>query len=348
MTTSRKAKMALSFAVALALIGGITCVAIGVGSPKTRITAFFDNSTGLFSGDEVRILGVAVGKVEKIEPQPDRVKITMYVDAKYKVPADAIAAILSPQLVTARAIQLTPAYTGGPVMRDGAVIPLDRTAVPIEWDELRQQLEKLTDALQPTKENGNSALGEFISTAANNLRGRGVDIRQAVIKMAQALSILGDHSDDIFLTIKNLATVVSALHDSNDAMRAMNRNLSAVTALLADDPDEVGHAIADLNAVVGDATHFIADNREALGTTVGKLASISTAVHDSLDDIKQTLHVAPNVIQNFLNIYQPAQGAFALFALWQPGAGQGTPALCPDPSAGSGLDRQGGVRGGRQ
>jgi len=66
-----------------------------------------------------------------------------------------------------------------------------------------------------------------------------------------------------------------------------------------------------LNAVVGDTTSFIADNREALGITTDKLSSISQAVVDSLDDIKQTLHVAPTAFQNFINIYQPAQSALS-------------------------------------
>ena len=44
---------------------------------------------------------------------------------------------MSPTLVTSRAIQLTPAYTGGPVMADNAVIPQDRTAVPVEFDDFR-------------------------------------------------------------------------------------------------------------------------------------------------------------------------------------------------------------------
>ncbi len=112
---------------------------------RTNVVGYFDNSNGIFVGDDVRILGVPVGKIDKIEPQPDRVKITFWYDSKYKVPADAKAVILSPTLVTARAIQLTPAYTGGPVMADDAVIPQDRTAVPVEWDDFRQQLEKLTD-----------------------------------------------------------------------------------------------------------------------------------------------------------------------------------------------------------
>ena len=124
------------------------------GVSRDTFAAYFANSNGLYTGDEVRILGVAVGTVEKIEPQPDRTKVTFSVDTQYTVPADAKAAILSPSLVTARAIQLVPAYSGGPKLAAGATIPQERTAVPVEWDDFRQQLEKLTDSLQPTNPAG--------------------------------------------------------------------------------------------------------------------------------------------------------------------------------------------------
>ncbi len=104
---------------------------------RTNVVAYFENSNGIYVGDDVRILGVPVGRITSIEPQPERVKISFWYDDKYDVPADAKAAILSPTLVTARAIQLTPVYTTGPVMKDDAVIPRERTAVPVEWDEVR-------------------------------------------------------------------------------------------------------------------------------------------------------------------------------------------------------------------
>ena len=126
--------------------------------------------------------------------------------------------------------------------------------------------------LQPTKPGGVSTLGEFINTAADNLRGQGGTIRDTMIKLSRAFSALGDHSKDIFGTFKNLSTLVSALHDSTDLIEQLNRNLAAVTSLLADDPNEVGQAVEDLNAVVGDLQSFVADNREALGTTSDKLA----------------------------------------------------------------------------
>ena len=310
MTRLPNARVLLAAVLTLVLVASVFVAVRATGQvARTMVVAYFDHSTAVFPGDDVRIQGVPVGKVDKIEPQPERVKISFWFDRKYKVPADAKAAILSPQLVTGRAIQLTPPYTGGPTMQNGAVIGQDRTAVPVEWDDVRAQLQRVTQLLQPTQPGGVSTLGAFINTAADNLRGQGASIRDTIIKLSQALSALGDHSNDIFATFRNLSTLVSALHDSADLLEQLNHNLAAVTSLLADDPNKVGRAAEDLNAVVGDVQSFAADNREALGTASDKLASITKALVGSLDDIKQTLHIAPTTIANFDNIYEPANGS---------------------------------------
>ena len=209
MAMRKNARIGLAAALVLVLISGfvvLTRTAAGVG--KIYVTAYFANSNGLFPGDEVRILGVAVGKVESIDAAARTRQDHVLVDDKYQVPADAKAVILSPSLVTSRAIQLTPAYTTGPAMGDNAVIPQERTAVPVECDDFRQQLEKLTDSLQPTQPGGVSTLGEFVNTAADNLRGQGPNIRDTIVKLSQAFSALGDHSNDIFGTVKNLSILV--------------------------------------------------------------------------------------------------------------------------------------------
>ncbi|SPM34911.1 ABC-type transporter Mla maintaining outer membrane lipid asymmetry, periplasmic component MlaD [Mycobacterium rhizamassiliense] len=308
----RNARSVLAAVLVVLLTAGlVTVVRESDRGDKTTVIGYFENSNGIFAGDEVRILGLPVGKIEKIEPHPRHVKITFWYDRRYKVPADAKAVILSPSLVTSRAIQLTPAYTGGPTMKNDAVIPQERTAVPVEWDDVRAQLEKLVQTLRPTQPGGVAPLGSFINTAADNLRGEGANIRDTVIELSQALSVLGDHSTDIFSTVKNLATVVAALQNSSGVMRQLNRNLAYVTGLLANDPIKVGAAVQDLNTAVGDVQGFVAENRDALGVTSDKLASLSTAVTDSLDDIKQTLHVAPNALQNLVNIWRPTQGALS-------------------------------------
>ena len=307
---NRNPRTFVAVALALLLVAGVAVLFRTSDTiNRTNVVGYFENSNGIYVGDDVRILGVNVGRIDKIEPQPDRVKISFWYDSKYKVPAGANAAILSPTLVTSRALQLTPVFTGGPVMADNAVIPRERTVVPVEYDTFRQQLERLAKELQPTEPGGVSPLGSFINTTADNLRGQGANIRDTVIKLSQAFSALGDHSTDIFSTVKNLSILVSALQDSTTLMRQLNQNLATVTGVLADNPHEIADAVRDLNNVVGDVQSFVADNRESLGTTSDKLAGVTQALTDSLDDVKQFLHVGPSAFQNYINIYQPAQGA---------------------------------------
>lgn len=307
--STRTRRIVLAAVLVVAMIASFAVVLRdGVGVGRRHLVAYFDNSNGIFVGDEVRIVGVPVGVIDKIEPEPRQVKISFWLDDRYKVPANAKAVILSPSLVTSRAIQLTPAYTSGPTMSDNTVIPRDRTAVPVEFDDFREQLQKLNDALQPTQPGGASPLGALINTTADNLRGQGATIRDTIIKLSQTISALGDHSDDLFTTLRNLSLLVSALQGSSDLLAQLNQNLASVTNLVANDPNEIGNAVRDLGDLAGDLTGFINDNREALGITADKLASVSQALHDSIPDIKELLHVAPNTLQNFVNIYQPAQG----------------------------------------
>ena len=303
-------RVTLAVVLAVILAGGIYLVVRTTEAlNRVNVVAYFDSSNGIYEGDDVVILGVPVGRIEKIEPEPERVKISFWYDGSHKVPADVNAAILSPMLVTSRAIQLTPTYSEGPVLQDNAVIGQDRTVVPVEYDDVREQLHRITETLQPTEPGGVSELGAFINTTADNLRGQGADIRAALVKLSQAVSAGGDHSTDVFSTVKNLSILVSALQDSTDVMRALNQNLASVTGTLADNPDEVGTALQDLSDTVGMVQNFVADNRETLGTTSDKLAGVTQALNDSLADLKQFLHVAPTSFQNYINIYQPAQGA---------------------------------------
>jgi len=301
----------LGTALAVLLVAAVTVVATPWWKSASRnsFVAYFANTNGLYVGDEVRVLGVAVGTVDRIEPQPAAAKVTFSVDRDVSLPADVQAAILSPSLVSARAVQLVPAYTGGATLAAGGVIPQSRTAVPVEWDDFRGQLEKLTDSLQPTTPGGPSPVGEFINTAAANLRGQGDTARDTVLKLSQAASALGDHSSDIFSTVRNLQLLVSALSSSADLLGAFNDNLAQVSTVLSNTPGEIAYATQGLDAAVHDLRGFVADNREGIGTTVDHLASITTALNDRQGDVKQVLHIAPTVFQNFMNIYQPAQSA---------------------------------------
>ena len=134
----------------VALVAGLVGWRLYQKLTTNTVVAYFPEAKALYSGDRVQIMGVRVGSIDTIEPAGDKMKVTFHYDNKYKVPANASAVIVNPTLVASRSIQLEPPYKGGPVMADNAVIPIERTQVPTEWDRLRETVANIISKLGPT------------------------------------------------------------------------------------------------------------------------------------------------------------------------------------------------------
>lgn len=273
------------------------------------VTAYFANTNGIYVGDDVKIMGVNVGTIDDIQPDGDRMKVRFHYDSAYSVPADAKAVVLSQSLISTRAIQLAPAYSGGPVLADDAEIPQERTAVPVEWDDFREQLERLSADLGPTEANKEGALGGAIDSAADLLDGKGDSINDTITKLSDSMTTLSDGRKDLFGTIQHLQVFVSALRASDRQIVEINGHLASVTGAMTDTDDELGKALGDVDMLTGEIRKFIEDNRAGATKSLDNLASVTSALNESKPDIEQILHIAPSTFANFYNIYQPAQGA---------------------------------------
>lgn len=294
-------------ALVAVLVGGVYVLA-SVGGNGRKIVAYFTSAVGLYPGDEVRILGVPVGTVDTIEPRPSDVKITMSVSEDVKVPRDAQAVIMSPNLVAARFIQLTPAYTGGAVLPDGASIELSRTAVPVEWDEVKEALTQLSVTLSPAAGELQGPLGAAINQAADTLDGNGDSFHKALQELSQVAGRLGDSRSDIFSTVKNLQVLVDALSQSNEQIVQFAGHVAAVSQVLADSSRNLDHTLGTLNQALSDIRGFLHENNSTLIETVSQLGDLTQTLSNQSDNIEQVLHVAGPGIANFYNMYDPAQG----------------------------------------
>src|SRR5687768_13870964 len=154
--------------VIVALVAAAVLTMVG-GDDTKRLVAHFPRAVSVYEGSEVRVLGVAIGKVEKVTPSGTDVEITMAYDADVNLPADAKAAIVSPSIVGDRFIQLTPVFQeGDEVMPDNTELELTQTAVPIELDQIFESLDTLNVALGPTGANENGALSDLLAVTADN------------------------------------------------------------------------------------------------------------------------------------------------------------------------------------
>jgi phospholipid/cholesterol/gamma-HCH transport system substrate-binding protein len=277
----------------------------------TRITAYFTSATGIYPGDEVRVLGVKVGRITAIEPAGAQARMTLDVDHDVPIPADAKAVIVAQSLVAARYVQLAPAYeSSGPTMGDGAVIPAERTAVPVEWDEVKTQLMRLATDLGPTSAVSGTSVSRFIDSTANALAGNGDKLRQTLAELSGVGRTLADGSGNIVDIIKNLQTFVTALRDSNVQIVQFGDRLATLTSVLNDDRTGLDSALTDLSVAVGDVQRFVAGTRNQTAEQVQRLANVTQNLVDHKIDLENILHVAPNAIANGYNIYNPDSGSF--------------------------------------
>lgn len=283
----------------------------------TRITAYFTSATAIYPGDEVRVAGVKVGRIEAIAPVGDKARMTLAVNRSVPIPADAKAIIVSQNLVGSRYVQLTPAYeTSGPTLRDGAVIDVDRTAVPVEWDEVKAQLTRLATDLGPGKGVSTTSLGRFIDSTANAMGGNGDKLRETIKQLSGLSRTLAEGSGNIVDVIKNLQTFVTVLKDSNVQIVQFQDRLATVSSAVDGSRSDLDGALTNLSSAVSDVKRFVAGSRKQTTEQIERLSDVVRNLSDNQMVLKNLLHVAPNAIGNSYNIYNPdiqsALGGFAL------------------------------------
>jgi virulence factor Mce-like protein len=254
------------------------------------------------------MLGVEMGTVTKIEPMGNQVKVELEYDRGVAVPANAQAMIVSPSLVSDRYVQLAPAYTGGPKMSDGAVIPLSRTQVPVEVDDLYASLSRVSESLGPNGANKNGSLSNLLDTAAKNLDGNGQALHDTITKLSQAAGTLSGNKDDLFATIQNLGQFSQTLASSDSQVRQFEQQLADVSGFLADERGNLADTVQQLGTTLTAVQDFIAKNHDRIKSNVDKLASVTKVLVDQRSALAEILDVAPVGLGNVVNSYNAASG----------------------------------------
>ncbi|UMB69299.1 virulence factor Mce family protein [Mycobacterium paraterrae] len=310
---SKAAVILGSLGLALSIVAGLAGWQLYQKLTNNTVVAYFPAVNALYTGDKVQIMGIQVGAIDKIEPTGDRMKVTFHYRNTYKVPANASAVVLNPTLVASRSIQLEPPYKGGPVLADGAVIPIERTQVPVEWDELRNSVTHIIDKFGPSKDQPAGPFGEVIEAFANGLEGKGQQINTTLNSLSNALSTLDDGRGDFFAVLKSLAMFVNALHQDDQQFVALNKDLEQLSDSLVSSDQSAANAIRDTDSLLSTAQKFLAENRDALTHDVNNLGELTTTIMqpEPRDGLETALHILPNMAANVLGIYEPAHGSLS-------------------------------------
>ena len=301
----------LKRAVIPAVIAVLVIVAaftmLGGGHTKT-LTAHFPRTISIYEGSDVRVLGVPVGQVDTVTPSGTDVVVTMSYDADVKVPADAKAAIIAPSVVGDRFVQLTPVYTGGDVLASGATLPEDRTAVPLELDQIYASLDDLTVALGPTGANEKGALTDLLETTAENFGGEGARFHQTIQDFGRLSRTLDDNKDELFGSARELEGFIGTLASNDKTVRRFNQSLGDVSTMLAGERQELGASLHNLATALGQVSSFVQENRDALGRNIKGLNRVSQVLVKRRGELDHILDSAPLALNNLALTYNPQAG----------------------------------------
>ena len=298
-TAKRLATIALAAAVLAA--GVVSAVVLLTGGGSYTVTARFRETPGLYPHNSVDILGVATGTVTSVTPEQGYVEVKLSLPDSVALPAGVGAVLMAPNPVSDRTVELTPAYTGGATLGHGATIPLERTLVPLELDQVYASIDDLSKALGPGGANQHGDLSAALHALADLAGGNGANVHQAISAIAAALPALTAHPDQLRTLVDGIDQLTSTLAAHNATINALYTDLADATRTLASERGTLSAAISNLQAGLSQVATFIRDNQANLGATVHNLASTLSAIMAEQKQLIETFDTAPLGFQNFDN-----------------------------------------------
>lgn len=238
--------------------------------------AMFTDVFGLREGDDVRMAGVRVGRVENIELQGDLAKVSFVVQSDQQVLGTTVASVTYQNIVGQRYLGLSLGKTGDPgPLPAGSVIPLERSDPSFDVTTLLNGYEPLFSLLNP-RDADNLTKGVIQS-----LQGDEASIAALIDQTSQLTESFAGRDEELGTVITDLNTVMANLADHNDSL------------------DQV------LTQVQATVTTFNGRRRELVDSTgsvarvVSQLSTITDEVYPSLNDLVER---EPGFAQHMVSI----------------------------------------------
>jgi virulence factor Mce-like protein len=298
------------FAVPLLLVALVVASAVTFlgNEPVKTLTAHFPRAISVYEGSDVRVLGVPVGTVTRVEPTGTDVAVTMTYDADVALPADAKAVIIAPSVVGDRYVQLTPAYSGGPKLEDGAELSVAETSSPLELDQIYDSLDRLNVALGPNGANRNGALSDLLAVTADNFGGEGATFRQTIRDFSRFSQTLANNKEELFGSAAALERFMETLAENDQTVRQFNQSLADVSTMLAGERQELVAATRNLSVALTDVKTFVQENKESLSRNISGLNRVTKVLVRQRAALDEILHTAPGALNNLALTYNPQSG----------------------------------------
>jgi phospholipid/cholesterol/gamma-HCH transport system substrate-binding protein len=300
---TRQTKLKLIAFAMLAVVGmaylgfkyvGLDRVLLGTGYD---VAADFKDSGGIFVNAEVTYRGVAVGRVSDMTLTDDGVRVTLTIDPGAKpIPAEARAVVANRSAVGEQYVDLRPDSDKGPFLKDGSVIPQNRTSIPIPVEQLMLDVDQLVGSLDTDN------LRTVVDELGKAFAGSGDDLTRLIDNGDLLLTRAEQSLPQTLQLITDGQTVLDTQVASRSAIQDWAQNLRLVSDTLVQmDPDlrELVVNAPDAGAALQD---LVNNAGPGLGSLVRNLDILNQVTIPRLDGVEQLLVTYPDVVSGGFSV----------------------------------------------
>ncbi|MDQ3963794.1 MAG: MCE family protein [Actinomycetota bacterium] len=292
------------------VIGLISILAIAVGTvfafsidkfPALKqaydVQAEFKDAAGLKAENQVRVAGIKVGTVSNIELAGDRVLVTMEIDNGIQIPNDAFAEIKLATILGTKFVDID-AKGGAPYLEAGALIPLDRTAIPYE---IYQASNQGTDVLE---ELDGDALNAMLLELSDLVRIAREEVGTALSGLNELGQGLNARQDELRSLLANANDVTRVLAEESDELNQLISASDDVLASLASKREEVQALLESTKLMSGELTSLLRNNRANVDGILTKLHRALVVLDRNVEHLDVAFEYAGASSRYFGGIFQ--------------------------------------------
>ncbi|MQA83894.1 MAG: MCE family protein [Streptosporangiales bacterium] len=269
-------KLAVFTAASLAVTGLLVAIIgnFGLGDDH-RYRAVFTSASRLVEGNDVRVAGVVVGRVEDVRIEDrTRALVTFSAEKSLRLTTATRAQIRYLNLVGDRYLALTEGRGEGAPLASGDTIPLPRTESALDLNTLFNGFKPLFAALSP--EEVNRLAYEIIQT----LQGEGGTVNSLLAHTASLTSTLADRDQLIGEVIDNLNAVLAALDGRHERLSELVAELQRWVSGLAADRTAIGSSLQHIDELTRATAGLVAEGRPSIREDIAQLGELTATLSE--------------------------------------------------------------------
>jgi virulence factor Mce-like protein len=228
--------------------------------------ARFTSASGLRPGDDVRVAGVKVGRVESVEViDNDQAQVVFQLVSDQKIYESTRIALRYQNLLGQRYLALSAGADRGTAFRPSQEIGTGMTDPGFDLTALLNGFKPLFDTLEPGE------INKFAENIVAVLQGQGPSIESLLQQTAETAKFLADRDQVFNQVLDNLTPVLQNLAEQSDEFDATVAQLTELMAGLSKEREAFGSSIDTLGGLVGTTSDLLREIRPSVKSTVKEL-----------------------------------------------------------------------------